>query len=108
MRKTLFFDVDTQYDFMYPQGKLYVRGAENIIPNLNTLTKFADKSKITIVSSLDAHIKNDPEFRQFPQHCVAHTKGQRKISQTIARHTKQIIIKKCTFDVFSNPKAKRI
>jgi nicotinamidase-related amidase len=29
---TLFWDVDTQFDFMQPQGKLYVPGAETIIP----------------------------------------------------------------------------
>jgi nicotinamidase-related amidase len=31
----LFWDVDTQFDFMYPAGKLYVPGAETIISNLH-------------------------------------------------------------------------
>ena len=29
---TVFFDIDTQIDFMYPAGALYVPGAERIVP----------------------------------------------------------------------------
>ena len=31
----VFFDVDTQVDFMRPTGRLYVPGAEQIVPNLH-------------------------------------------------------------------------
>ena len=47
----LFWDVDTQFDFMYPDGKLYVPGAETIIPNLQCLTSFAAQHQIPIVAS---------------------------------------------------------
>ena len=30
--KTVFFDIDTQLDFLYPAGALYVPGAERIVP----------------------------------------------------------------------------
>ena len=66
----LFWDVDTQIDFLSPQGKLYVPGAEKIIPNLRRLTKYAADHKIPIVSSTDAHVQNDPEFSQYPPHCL--------------------------------------
>ncbi|MCM8763407.1 MAG: isochorismatase family protein [Candidatus Omnitrophica bacterium] len=104
----LFFDIDTQYDFMRSGGRLYVPGAEKIIPRLKTLTRFADKERITIISSLDTHTKQDPEFRQFPAHCLVNTPGQKKIKETIARQTKQVFIKKHTFDVFTNPRTKKI
>jgi nicotinamidase-related amidase len=34
MARVIFWDVDTQYDFMRADGKLYVPDAEHIIPNL--------------------------------------------------------------------------
>ena len=34
----VFWDVDTQFDFMHPAGKLYVPGAETIISNLHVHT----------------------------------------------------------------------
>jgi hypothetical protein len=37
----VFWDVDTQVDFMSPEGKLYVPGAETIAPNLGRLTDYA-------------------------------------------------------------------
>jgi len=40
-KTTLFYDVDTQRDFMLPEGKLYVPGAERIFPCLEALTRFA-------------------------------------------------------------------
>ena len=37
--RTLFWDVDTQMDFIDPHGKLYVPNVETIKPNLEKLTK---------------------------------------------------------------------
>jgi len=108
MKGIVFFDVDTQYDFMKPRGKLYVKGAEKIIPNLKKLTRFADKHKIVIISSLDAHIKRDPEFKIFPAHCVRNTSGAAKIKETYGLKTRQVFIHKRTFDVFSNPMTKKV
>ena len=106
-KKTLFFDVDTQYDFMCRAGRLYVKGADKITGNLKVLTEFADKNNITVISSLDTHIKNDPEFKMFPAHCVKNTAGYKKITQTLAGNTEQIFIEKRTFDAFSNPRTKQ-
>src|SRR5512137_1459018 len=83
MKSLFFMDVDTQRDFMLPDGALYVPGAERIIPRLRRLFDFARKHGITIVSSADAHTPKDPEFEQFPPHCVQGTAGQRKIDETL-------------------------
>lgn len=116
----LFWDVDTQFDFMHPAGKLYVPGAETIIFNLQRLTAFAAHHGIPIVASVDAHLETDPEFRQYPPHCLAGTPGQKKMEGTLLPchfvlpnrkidlprdlgSYSQIILEKQTVDVFTNP-----
>ncbi len=42
----IFWNVDTQYDFMRPDGKLYVQDAEQIEPNLEYLTRLAAERNI--------------------------------------------------------------
>jgi nicotinamidase/pyrazinamidase len=79
----VFVDVDTQVDFMLPGGRLYLPHAEEIIPNLRELMLWARDHKVPIVSTSDAHVPDDPEFGQWPPHCVAGTPGQRHIPETL-------------------------
>jgi nicotinamidase/pyrazinamidase len=104
--KTVFFDVDTQLDFLFPAGALYVPGAEEIAPVLAELTTFAAKNAIPIVSTLDSHTENDPEFRVWKPHCVIGTQGQQKYSRT--RADGQIIVAKNTIDVFASEKLRQV
>ncbi len=106
--KIVFLDIDTQYDFMNPRGRLYVPGADKLISNFRHLFRFAEKNNIPIISSLDTHKKNDPEFKHFPPHCVRGSRGHRKLEVTYAKKTKQNFIIKYTIDIFSNPKLKNI
>ena len=101
--KTVFFDVDTQNDFMLPAGALYVPGAERIIDTISRLNHWAAEHGIPVVSDTDAHAEDDPEFAQWPPHCVAGTAGQRKLPQTLLGGTGQIFIEKQTLDCFSCP-----
>jgi nicotinamidase/pyrazinamidase len=78
----VFFDIDTQVDFMLPTGKLYVPGAEEIVPNLKRLMDWARENRVPVVSSADAHAPDDPEFKTWPPHCVLGTPGQRRIPET--------------------------
>ncbi|HEV2177477.1 MAG TPA: nicotinate phosphoribosyltransferase [Terriglobia bacterium] len=78
----VFLDVDTQVDFMSPSGALYAPGAETIIPNLKRLMDFARAECIPVLSSADAHRRDDPSFAQWPPHCVIGTPGQRRIPET--------------------------
>ena len=81
--RLVFLDVDTQVDFMLPGGRLFVPHAEEIIPNLARLVLWARDHRIPIISSADTHTPDDPEFAQWPRHCVAGTAGQRLISETL-------------------------
>ena len=85
----LFWDVDTQVDFMKEDGKLYVEGAEEIIPNLERLTEAARRLELPVVASADEHVpeddelSDDPDFEDtYPPHCMKGTRGQEKIPQT--------------------------
>ena len=130
MANVVFWDVDTQYDFMRADGKLYVPDSEAIIPNLKRLTDTAHARGIRIVASADDHVPGhrelsaSPDFKQtFPEHCMRGTKGQAKIPETRLReplviepgredpaaladrvrsHPGDFLFKKHWFDVFTN------
>jgi nicotinamidase/pyrazinamidase len=96
----IFYDVDTQKDFMNEDGALYVPGAEGIKPNLRALTAYARRKGVRIVGSVDAHTENDPEFEIFPPHCIKGTEGQEKI---IPIEQGETYFEKQHYDVFTNP-----
>lgn len=127
MSRLFFADIDTQRDFMLPDGALYVPGAERLRPKLRRMFEFAEKNEIRILSSVDAHAKDDPEFEQFPPHCVKGTPGQAKIEETLLKRPlvlenreydrnlfedvkryPQIIVEKQELDIFSNPVTDRL
>jgi len=130
MGRVIFWDVDTQYDFMHADGKLYVPEAERIIPNLKRLSDYAHGHAIRVVASADDHVASHPEISEtpdwrstFPPHCMRGTAGQKKIPETALRdplvieparvdrhvladrlraHKGDILFHKHRFDVFTN------
>jgi nicotinamidase/pyrazinamidase len=106
--KTVFFDIDSQLDFLYPAGALYVPNAERIVPAIARLNRFAAAHGIPVVSTTDAHAENDPEFSVWSPHCVAGTWGQRKAAATLLDGASQIIVEKQTVDVFLAPDLVRV
>ena len=80
--RVVFVDVDTQVDFMLPTGSLHVPGAERLIPNLARLMTWAREHNIPVLSTADAHARDDPEFAHWPPHCVVGTAGQQRIPET--------------------------
>ncbi len=128
----LFWNVDTQIDFIEPTGKLYVKGAEKLKPILKKITHFAAESQIRVVNTCDFHLINSPELSHhpdfvtsFPEHCMAGTNGAEFIQETKpifpaivdwmtpiailpqlanAQQYRNIVIRKDAFDVFEgNP-----
>ena len=123
--KTVFVDIDTQFDFMDPRGNLYVPDAEDIVGNIKTLFDYAKEHKIKILSSIDAHMVDDPEFNLFPAHCIKGSPGNQKIeastcsnnitienreleiTEAIMDH-EQIIVESQTFDIFESVNTDKI
>lgn len=127
----LFWDVDTQVDFMRPDGKLYVPQAEQIEPELRRLTAAAREHAIPLIASADDHQPSDPEISgtpdfeaTYPPHCMRGTPGAERVPATRQRWTLEvghqplpqaelirataverpvILIHKKKLDVFSNP-----
>jgi nicotinamidase/pyrazinamidase len=83
--KTVFFDIDTQLDFMMPAGALSVPGAGKLIPAVASLNQWAWERGVPVISTVDAHAENDAEFLQWPAHCIKGTHGQTKPDQTLHR-----------------------
>ena len=128
---TIFWDVDTQADFMLPSGALPVPGAAGLLPNLGRLTAAARANGITIVHTADDHELHDaeiaatPDFVEtFPPHCLRGTPGAERLPETAAgpdtfdippdgagvdlgavASASEVMLRKNRFDAFSNPVA---
>jgi len=126
----ILWDVDTQVDFMLPDGKLYVPGAEETIPALRRLVEAARAAGVVHVASADDHELPDPELSDtpdfldtYPPHCLRGTRGAAKIPETeqadplplsltpyppglvpgLVHGRREILLLKKSFDVFTNP-----
>jgi len=122
-RDFIFWEVDVQADFMLPGGKLYVPGAEKLLPNIRKLTDAARQKKVFLVSHGCFHPANDPEFNQFPPHCLKGTPGAEFVPEALTDNFvrvenkadaslpedlfkyQQIILEKQTLDVFETRNA---
>ena len=116
----ILWGVDMQVDFMLPGGKLYVPGAEKLIPNIRCIVDDAREGNTLMIASACQHFENDPEFKVFPPHCVRGTAGADLIPESqIAPVLRvpndsaytlpaellcnpQILIEKQTLDVFES------
>ena len=125
-RKLIFWEVDTQADFMLPGGKLYVPGAERLLPNILRLTDEARQGRIFLVSHGCYHAKDDPEFKTFPPHCIKGTKGADVVPEALAERVitvpneptaelppnlsqyQQILLEKQTLDIFESRHARSL
>lgn len=81
----VFWEVDPQADFMLPGGKLYVPGAERLLPNIRKLTDAARQGRVFLVSHGCYHSQDDPEFQTFPPHCIKGTPGSQFVPRGVDR-----------------------
>jgi nicotinamidase/pyrazinamidase len=125
-RDYILWEVDVQSDFMLPGGKLYVPGAEKLLPNIRKLTDAARRNEVFLVSHGCFHTANDPEFEQFPPHCLKGTAGAEFVPEALAKNFvrlkndanaklpedlfkyQQIILEKQTLDIFESRHADKL
>jgi nicotinamidase/pyrazinamidase len=119
-RNLVFWEVDTQADFMLPGGKLYVPGAERLLPNIRKLSDAARHGLVFLVSHGCYHAKDDPEFKTFPPHCIKGTTGAEYVQEGLTERVlripndptaalphdlsqyQQILLEKQTLDIFES------
>jgi len=118
-REFILWEVDTQADFMMPGGKLYVPGAEKLLPRIEKLSQAAGKGHAFLVSHGCFHSSDDPEFASFPPHCLKNTPGSEFVPHAITDNVvrvaneaeglpanlgayKQILLEKQTLDIFES------
>jgi nicotinamidase/pyrazinamidase len=125
-RDLFFWEVDTQADFMLPGGKLYVPGAERLLPNIRRLTDAARQGRVFLVSHGCFHTQSDPEFRKFPPHCIKGTPGSAYVPEALTEKVvivpneptaalpsdlsqyQQILLEKQTLDIFESRHANEL
>jgi len=133
---TIFWDVDTQFDFMDPEGRLYVPGAREIVETVSAVRRFALNHGFSMIADIDWHRPNDleisdaPDFQEtFPPHCMAGAPGSERVGylgeipidyveidesdvadlRTLVRKRPfHIVIRKNCLDVFQNPNTGRL
>jgi nicotinamidase/pyrazinamidase len=130
MSGRLLWDVDTQVDFMRPDGKLPVPDAQDAVPAMARLVGWAEAEGVTHLATADDHELTDPELSAepdftttFPPHCLRGTPGAAKIPETeqrdplplsltpyspgmlpeLVRDRRELLVLKKTFSAFSNP-----
>jgi nicotinamidase/pyrazinamidase len=128
--RRILWDVDTQVDFMLPQGKLYVPGAEETTSAMLQLVVAAREAGVVHVASADDHeltdpeISDEPDFQNtYPPHCLRGTPGAEKVPETkqadplplshipfppglipgLVEGRRELLLLKKNFNVFTNP-----
>lgn len=117
-------DICTQRDYLDAGGILQVANRDTLLANLKTLFHWAKTSALPIVSSVESHRPAEP-LNGFPLHCIDGTPGQEKLPFTLlspwtivetdnylslppdVEAYRQLIFRKRTRDILSNPKADR-
>ena len=84
------WEVDVQADFMLPGGRLYVPGAEKLLPNVRRLTDAARQGLVFLVSHGCFHTPDDPEFKIFPPHCVKGTAGAELVPEALTERVLRV------------------
>lgn len=77
--RTALVIADLQNDFASPEGSLYVRGAEQVVEEVNRQIAVASAAGSPVVYTQDWHPEHTPHFETdggvWPVHCVAETWG---------------------------------
>jgi len=120
-------DVNTQMDFCESGGAFAVANADTLIVGLRHVFAWIKRNQVPVVSSMESHRPFELSDSGQPIHCVDGSNGQRKLPFTLLSCRtrievdntfsipfdlfttyQQLIFRKRTDDLLSNPKADRL
>ena len=118
-------DICTQRDYLAPGAILQVVNREPLVERLRQTFAWAAAAGLPVVSSVESHRPSEP-LNEFPLHCIDGSPGQEKLPFTLLEpwtmvetdnylslppnlreNYRQIIFRKRSRDILSNPTADR-
>lgn len=124
--KRVIIDLNTQRDFLCPEGTVRVLNRRLVLPAIRVLMRWARRQRVPVISTIEAHRPGEPT-NSAPRHCIDGTRGQQKLAFTLLpkrilveadnthslpldllAHYRQVIFRKRTRDIMTNPKADRL
>jgi nicotinamidase-related amidase len=119
-------DLNTQHDFLDEDGTCRVNNAPALLPSCRRVIAWARRNHVPMISAMDTHRPFEAPLDGFPVHCVDGSPGHRKLEFTLCpsrvfvefdntvalpldpfTECQQVIFRKRTRDLLSNPKADR-
>ena len=104
--KTILVDVDTQFDFVDPEGALFVASASVVEAAIISALTRAQTSGQPILGSVDSHSYDAWEFAgnggPFPPHCVKGTPGWLRVHHELPAKTRFVPMQPLAEDDVSN------
>jgi nicotinamidase/pyrazinamidase len=89
---TVIVDVDTQRDFMLPEGSLFVPAESSVRMAIARVLQTAQRSGTPILGSVDSHAHDAWEFAPnggpFAPHCVKGTPGWLRVFHDVPKRTR--------------------
>lgn len=123
----ILIDINTQHDFFDDDGARPLVNAHPLKPAIKQVVAWARRHRVPMVSSLESRRPSDQKSNGQRAYCVDGTAGQRKIDFTLLKEcarvevdntldcpldllerNQQVIFRKRSEDLLSNPKADRL
>lgn len=124
-RGHVLIDIDTQRDFLLPEGKACISNHAEVLANIRRVIAWARRRGVQIISTAEVHPNHNGSSPV--KYCIDGTQGQKKIRYTLLnnrisfpadthnplpadlmRAYRQIILHKRTVDPFDEPRIERL
>jgi nicotinamidase-related amidase len=86
--------VDALVDFMKPEGVLYCKTADYVIPKLKELRDAAHEANVPVFYVNDAHQPGDRELEIWHEHAMKGTKGAELVPELMPVRSEEIVEKR--------------